>query len=40
MDFGDRMQIVAFMKNLALAGSFLALAGAGSGALALDNRRG
>jgi putative oxidoreductase len=39
MDFGDRVQMIAFMKNLALAGGLLALAGAGAGAFALDNRR-
>lgn len=39
MDFGDRMQLISFLKNFALAGGLLALAGAGSGAIALDNRR-
>jgi len=37
---GDQMQMINFMKNLAIAGGFLVLAGAGPGALALDNRRG
>jgi putative oxidoreductase len=39
MDFGDRMQMINFMKNITIAGGFLVLAGAGPGALALDNRR-
>ena len=37
---GDQMQMINFMKNLTIAGGFLVLAGAGPGALALDNRRG
>jgi putative oxidoreductase len=32
------MQSIMFMKNLAVAGGFLALAAYGPGALALDNR--
>lgn len=36
---GARMQTISFMKNLALAGGLLVLAGAKPGALALDNRR-
>ena len=39
MDFGDRMQLINFMKNITIAGGFLVLAGAGPGAFALDNRR-
>lgn len=35
----DQMQMISFMKNLTIAGGFLVLAGAGPGALALDNRR-
>ncbi len=35
----DQMQMISFMKNMAIAGGFLVLAGAGPGALALDNRR-
>lgn len=35
----DQMQMINFMKNLTIAGGFLVLAGAGPGALALDNRR-
>ncbi|WP_193177114.1 DoxX family protein [Oricola nitratireducens] len=36
----DQMQMIMFMKNLAMAGGFLALANAGAGALSLDARRG
>jgi len=35
---GDMMQMINFMKNITIAGGFLVLAGAGPGALALDNR--
>ena len=35
----DQMQMISFMKNMTIAGGFLVLAGAGPGALALDNRR-
>ena len=35
----DQMQMISFMKNITIAGGFLILAGAGPGALALDNRR-
>lgn len=34
----DQMQMISFMKNITIAGGFLVLAGAGPGALALDNR--
>jgi putative oxidoreductase len=34
----DQMQMISFMKNITIAGGFLVLAGAGHGALALDNR--
>jgi putative oxidoreductase len=37
---GDMMQMINFMKNIAIAGGFLVLAGSGPGAYALDNRRG
>ena len=37
---GNQMQMISFMKNITIAGGFLVLAGAGPGALALDNRRG
>lgn len=36
----DQMQMIGFMKNLALAGGFLALASAGAGAYSVDARRG
>ncbi len=35
-DFADQMQYLAFMKNIAIAGGFLALAALGSGAFSLD----
>lgn len=35
----DRMQMINFMKNFAIAGGFLVLAAAGPGAFALDNRK-
>ena len=38
-DLADRMQMINFMKNITIAGACLVLAGAGPGALALDNRR-
>ena len=37
-DFGDQMQMIMFMKNLALAGGFLILVAHGAGAYSLDNR--
>lgn len=39
-DFADQMQSTLFMKNLGLAGGFLALSVAGPGALSVDARRG
>ncbi|PWW01593.1 putative oxidoreductase [Hoeflea marina] len=36
---GDQMQMTSFMKNLAMAGGFLALAVAGAGSLSVDARR-
>ena len=36
----DQMQMISFMKNLAMAGGFLALASAGAGSLSVDARRG
>ena len=36
----DQMQMISFMKNLAIAGGFLALAQIGAGAFSLDARRG
>jgi putative oxidoreductase len=38
-DFGDQMQMINFLKNLAMAGGFLALAVAGAGAYSIDGRR-
>jgi putative oxidoreductase len=38
-DFGDQMQMINFMKNLAIAGGFLALAVEGAGSISLDGRR-
>lgn len=35
---GDMGQMINFLKNITIAGGFLVLAGAGPGALALDNR--
>ncbi|MDP3526002.1 MAG: DoxX family protein [Hoeflea sp.] len=35
----DQMQMISFMKNLGLAGGFLALAAAGAGAFSVDARR-
>jgi len=34
----EQMQMIMFMKNIALAGSFLVLAAAGAGKFSLDNR--
>jgi putative oxidoreductase len=36
LDFGNQMQTIMLMKNLAIAGGFLALAAAGPGAFAMD----
>ena len=38
-DFGDQMQTILFMKNLAMAGGFLFLVAGGAGAWSLDARR-
>jgi len=35
----DQMQMISFMKNLAMAGGFLALAAAGAGSFSVDARR-
>lgn len=37
-NFADQMQLIMFMKNLAIAGGLLLLAANGPGAYALDNR--
>ena len=36
--FGDQMQMISFMKNLAITGGFLFLVANGPGAFAVDNR--
>ncbi len=38
-NLGDQMQMVNFLKNLAMAGGFLALSIAGPGSYSLDARR-
>lgn len=38
-DFSSQMQMILFMKNLAIAGGFLFLVANGPGALSLDNRK-
>jgi putative oxidoreductase len=38
MNFADQMQMIMFMKNIAIAGGFLVLAAHGPGALSLDHR--
>lgn len=35
-NFGDQMQSIMFMKNIAMAGGFLVLASSGAGAWSLD----
>ena len=37
-DFADQMQMIMFMKNIAIAGAFMLLVSQGPGAYALDNR--
>jgi putative oxidoreductase len=37
-DFGDQMQMIMFMKNVAVAGGFLFLVAHGAGAWSLDGR--
>ncbi len=39
-NFGDMTQMIMFMKNLTIAGGFLALSVAGPGGISLDGRRG
>ena len=36
-NFGDQMQMIMFMKNLAIAGGFLMIVSLGGGAYTLDN---
>lgn len=38
MNFAEQMQMILFMKNIAIAGGFLLLAAHGPGALSLDHR--
>ena len=37
-NFGDQMQMIMFMKNLAITGGFLMIVAHGAGAYSLDNR--
>ena len=39
-NFADQMQMINFMKNLAMAGGFLYVASFGAGPFSLDARRG
>ena len=38
-NFGDQMQAINFMKNVAIAGGFLSLVANGAGAWSLDGRK-
>ncbi|MCY6382270.1 DoxX family protein [Hoeflea prorocentri] len=38
-DFGDQIQMIMFLKNLAIAGGFLVLAANGPGSISLDAKR-
>ena len=38
-NFGDQMQMILFMKNIAIAGGFLLLSVHGAGAYSVDNRQ-
>ncbi|WP_136659584.1 DoxX family protein [Nitratireductor sp. XY-223] len=38
-DFGDQVEMIMFMKNLAMAGGFLVLAANGPGSISVDARR-
>jgi len=38
-NFGDQMQMINFMKNIAIAGGFLSLVANGAGAWSLDGRK-
>jgi len=37
-NFGDQMQMIMFMKNLAIAGGFLMIVALGAGPYSIDNR--
>lgn len=39
-NFGDQIQMILFMKNLAIAGGFLALSVSGPGSISVDGRKG
>jgi putative oxidoreductase len=39
-NFGDQMQMIMFMKNIAIAGGFLMIVSLGGGAFSLDSRKG
>ena len=39
-NFGDQMQMIMFLKNLALAGGFLMIVSHGAGPYSIDNRNG
>ena len=39
-NFGDQIQMILFMKNLAMAGGYLALSVSGPGAYSVDARKG
>jgi putative oxidoreductase len=38
LNFGDQMQMILFLKDIAIVGGFLVLAAHGPGALSLDHR--
>jgi len=38
-NFGDQTQFILFMKNIAMAGGFLALSVAGAGSISVDAKR-
>lgn len=38
--WADQMQMIQFLKNLAIAGGFLVLASSGAGAYSIDAKRG
>ena len=40
MNWADQMQMISFLKNLAIAGGFLVLASSGAGAYSIDAKRG
>jgi putative oxidoreductase len=39
-NFGDQMQMIMFLKNLALAGGFLMIVSLGAGPYSIDNKNG